>query len=148
MAHKIVLTPQQQQRADELKNMNPQQWDSVCKQCGLCCLIKMDFEMGKPAFFDLCCEKFDCETKKCRVYKNRIADQQGLCEKVTLDLILEDELLPRTCGYVEYIFGPSPKPINVDFSKIKPVSNDKARRMNILEAITHILPGSSNWHVR
>lgn len=148
MAHKIVLTPQQQQRADELKNMNPQQWDSVCKQCGLCCLIKVDVDLAKPVFCDLCCEKFDFETKKCRVYKSRIADQHGLCEKITLDLILEDKLLPRTCGYVEYIFGPSPKNIDVDFSKIKPVSNEAAQKMDFFDAIAHILPGSSNWHVR
>ena len=125
---KIILTPEQQKRADTLAQMNPQEWDAVCKQCGICCLAKYPFCLDcsgykETIFLKQCCEHFDLKTRKCTVFQSRLSVPH--CEKVTMDVILEGKKLPASCGYVEYIFGPAPFPAKVDFNQVRHVPYDE-----------------------
>ena len=127
---KIQLTPEQQKRADALAKMSPSEWDAVCKQCGICCLDKFEYTFDdslggrKTIYLKQCCEKFDTKTCKCSIYKDRLKRKD--CAKVNMDIILSGKLLPSSCGYVEYIFGPAPFPANVDFSQVHPIDNNKS----------------------
>lgn len=142
------LTPQQRQRVQELENMSAQEWENLCKHCGVCCLAKVDTEMSTTLFMDYCCEHLDCATKKCKIYKDRINKQKGFCKKVTIDVILDNQLLPTSCGYVEYVFGPAKYPAKVDFTKVTPMSDSVFVRKTIGDILRHIIKDSINWHCR
>ena len=116
---KTQLTPEQQKRADELSQMSPEEWDTVCKQCGVCCLSKVRIYNAKVAYLKRCCDKFDLKTHKCSVYKSRLDGSK--CIKINMDVILNTDLLPASCGYIEYIFGKSKYSVNPDFSIVKPI---------------------------
>ena len=126
---KIQLTPEQQKRADTLAQMSPSEWDAVCKQCGICCLAKVQFrpdensDYVKPVYLKQCCEKFDLKTHKCSIYQTRLTFPH--CEKVNMDIILNTEILPASCGYVEYIFASAPFSAHVDFNQVRPVPYDE-----------------------
>ncbi len=118
MNKEVFLTPQQHQRVEELKQMSPTEWESLCKQCGICCLYKAPVD-GQTAYLSKSCQYLNKETKQCEIYKDRLTRRGTQCEKVTLDIILDGQLTPRTCGYVEYIYGPAPEQIHLDWSIIK-----------------------------
>jgi len=75
-------------------------WESLCKQCGICCyekesrLLYMEIDLSRP------CEYLDLETMKCRVYKTMFSCNKW-CGKVTLFHACFSRALPDTCGYVE-----------------------------------------------
>lgn len=147
---KIELTPEQQKRADTLAQMSPVEWDKICKHCGICCLSKIeidtDIPYNKTSVFYLkqCCEHFDIITHKCSVYEKRL--DKPHCEKVDMNLILNTNSLPSSCGYIEYIFGPAKNPAQVDFSEIKSVSYDKSQTFEKLRK--NIIPESFLWNKR
>ncbi len=147
---KPQLTAEQQLRVNELKQMSPQEWETVCKGCGVCCLCKTTIRftptMQQTFFMDLCCNYLDIKSKKCTIYPNRLKIRQGRCRKVDINLILNSDLLPPTCGYIEYIYGPAPQPINVDFNKIRPVGNTDLD--NPAELVPHLIRESANWKHR
>lgn len=147
-AMKSELSKEQRVKVQELKKMSPQQWDSICKQCGICCLEKVNFKDRKDIVFytDVCCEKFNTTTKKCNVYNDRFKIKGCGCKKVNLDVVLNKHLLPRTCGYVEYIFGPAPSKICVDWQKIIPAN--KANLSSTVGVLDHIILGSEKWNTR
>ena len=114
---KIQLTPEQQKRADTLAQMTPVEWDKICKKCGICCLAKIEINLDLPCrktsvlYLKQCCENFDIKTKKCTVYQTRL--NKPHCEKVDMNVILNTNILPASCGYVEYIFGPAKTPAKI-----------------------------------
>ncbi len=145
---KPQLTAEQQLRVDELKRMSPQEWDAVCKGCGICCLCKTTIcftpTIKQTFFMDVCCNYLNLGTKKCTIYDKRLKVQAGKCRKVNLNLILNSDLLPSSCGYVEYIYGPSPVAVNVDFNQIRPIGN--MDRNNLEEILPHIIKESCHWN--
>lgn len=71
----MQLTAEQQKRAEKLSQMSQPQWDAVCKQCGMCCLCKMEEPSKKISdkievlYLKRCCKHFDTKTCKCTIYK-------------------------------------------------------------------------------
>ncbi len=109
------LTDAQRMRVEEMKRMTPQEWDTLCKNCGICCLCKTSIA-SNTIYLSKCCQYLNKETKQCDIYPNRLHRRGANCAKVTLDIVLDGQLVPRTCGYVEYIYGPAPEKINLDWS--------------------------------
>lgn len=148
MSLKYNLSPQQLARIEELRNCTPEKWESICKGCGLCCLCKVGLPIApgvEPIVFtDLCCNHFDTKTKKCTVYKNRFKKCNDCC-KVTLDIVLDGTLLPAGCGYVEYIFGPAPRPAKVNWNQISRIGNIDISKQ---EGLQHLLLSSLDWRHR
>ena len=146
---KTKLTPEQQKRADTLARMTPTEWDAVCKQCGICCMTKMEIpgilldDNAGPIYLKQCCENFDTKTCKCSIYQTRFS-KNPFCEKVDMDIILEGKLLPASCGYVEYIFGPAQHPAKVDFSQVCPVPYDI--KLTTEQIIKDAIPESVLWN--
>ena len=145
MKKQYNLTPEQEQRAAELRNMSPDAYEKLCKGCGLCCLCKTGTE-NLVFYTRLCCNYLDIKTKRCAVYNNRLKERKYKCAKVTSDLVLEGDLLPRTCGYVEYVFGPAEQPINLDWSMIKHCGNLDISDPYV--GLCNIILTSINWKQR
>ena len=149
----IQLTPEQQKRADTLSHMTPKEWDSICKQCGICCLGKVGMPITdnpvsdddiKIIYLKHCCENFDKKTRKCSIYQTRFKNPN--CEKVDMNIILKSKILPSSCGYVEYIFGPAKVPAKVNFSKLRPVPYNEEITMD--QVVKDAIPGSFLWNER
>lgn len=117
MSNTKHLTAEQRKRVEEMKRLTPKEWDALCKKCAICCLYKASQE-GRTIYLSKCCEYLNKETRQCEIYPDRLVRRGTCCEKVTLDIVLDDKLLPATCGYVEYIYGPAPEQINLDWSMI------------------------------
>ena len=144
MEIKYNLTPQQAQRFEQLRRMSPNAYEKICKGCGLCCLCKTGTDMI-TLYTRLSCNCLDLKTRRCMDYNNRLKVRENECVKVTPELALRGDLLPRTCGYVEYIYGPG-APINFDWSCVRPVG--QLDFDNLVDVIPNIITDSVNWKRR
>lgn len=143
------LTPEQLKKVEELKQMSPQQWETVCKKCGVCCLVKMQIGAGKSMdtyYTNICCDAFNPVTRQCTMYNNRLSREKKDCKKVDINVILEGKLVPRTCGYVEYIFGPAPFKIFVDWRTVRPETLVDMK--SPLQVMQRLILESQNWNKR
>ncbi len=141
-------TPEQQVRIAELRAMTPSQWDSICKGCGVCCLRKADIGFGVTLYMDLCCPHLDCQTHRCGIYNDRLTRRANRCYKVDIDVVLDGTLLPTSCGYREYIFGPAKYPAQVDWQKVKPISDSKWLKFSASRIAQHAIVDSMAWNMR
>lgn len=83
----------------QLREMTPQEWESLCDGCGRCCLVKLeDEDTGIIYTTDVSCRLLDCSTCRCTDYANR---HQLVDDCIKLDPDNVDELgwLPATCAY-------------------------------------------------
>ena len=153
MSKKIKLNEQQLQRLNELRKMTPKEWEALCKNCGVCCLLKISYDFINPykhstLYMNYCCEHLNCNTRKCKIYENRIEAQKGFCRKVKIKYILSDKCLPSSSAYVEYVFGPAKYNSVVDFSKVVPLSENVFYDISYLDLINHIILNSDKWNIR
>ena len=82
-----------------LEQMSADEWESLCDNCGLCCLVKIeDEETGKIFNTSVSCRQLDIETCRCRDYKRRLADVP-MCIQLNLENLPELNWLPETCAY-------------------------------------------------
>ncbi len=82
-----------------LAEMTREEWESLCDNCGKCCLHKLeDEDSGEIVYTSVVCNLIDLETCRCTCYKER-------CQRVPdcLDLKQHDfteyTWLPATCAY-------------------------------------------------
>jgi len=76
-------------------------WESLCKQCGLCC-YERELRGGTLYInYNAPCRYLDTETKRCRVYDHRFRVSTD-CRKMTIFHAKFSRYLPETCGYVEH----------------------------------------------
>lgn len=79
--------------------MNPEEWESLCDGCGLCCLVKIeDEETGEVFNTSVSCRQLDVETCRCHDYKNRLSDV-AMCVQLSLENLPQLDWLPETCAY-------------------------------------------------
>ena len=82
-----------------LEQMNPEEWESLCDGCGLCCLVKIeDEETGEVFNTSVSCRQLDVETCRCHDYKNRLSDV-AMCVQLSLENLPQLDWLPETCAY-------------------------------------------------
>ena len=150
---KTKLTSEQQKRVEILKKMTPEEWDSLCKKCGACCCMKvymclLDIKHSLIFYTDCCCEHLDLNTKKCKNYDTRFENGSVECGKIGLEHVLNKGFLSSSCAYVEYVFGPSKHPVDIDFSKMKPVKDGFLDNLYGIRLLKHILWKSCKWNKR
>lgn len=82
-----------------LAEMTREEWESLCDNCGKCCLVKLeDEDSGEVVFTSAVCDLIDLESCRCTRYPER-------CKLVPecIDLKQHDfaeyNWLPTTCAY-------------------------------------------------
>ena len=88
-----------------LDRMTPEEWESLCDGCGLCCQIRVeDEDTGEIALSNVACRQLCLNSHTCTNYANRQALVPD-CVKVTPANVLSLNWLPYTCGYRLAAFG-------------------------------------------
>lgn len=128
---------------EELRKLSPEAWDKICKNCGLCCLAKV--EDDKQLYYsNYTCQHYDLKNKRCNCYGQRLTNSN--CAKLTLKHIIDGKLIPDNCAYVEKIFGKAKYQTILDWSKIKNI--DCTDDENIPKITSNIIPSSIFWSAR
>ena len=82
-----------------LNELTPDEWESLCDQCGICCLQKTEDEnTGEVKVVGLSCEFLDTEQCRCLVYGDRKLVNPD-CILLTPETIKQKKWLPDTCAY-------------------------------------------------
>lgn len=82
-----------------LAEMTSTEWESLCDNCGRCCLHSVrDGKTGKISFIAVSCRFLDISTCRCTVYENR---KQTVPDCITLspNKTRQIKRLPYTCAY-------------------------------------------------
>ncbi len=82
-----------------LKDLTPEEWESLCDGCGKCCCIRLEDEDTAEIYItDVVCKLFDAQKCQCTDYPNRsklVPD----CVTLTPDNVHQLSWMPRTCAY-------------------------------------------------
>ena len=88
-----------------LEQMTPDEWESLCDGCGLCCLVKIeDADTGEVFNTSASCRQLDIETCRCHDYENRLTGVP-MCIQLTLENLAQLDWLPETCAYKRLNMG-------------------------------------------
>jgi uncharacterized cysteine cluster protein YcgN (CxxCxxCC family) len=82
-----------------LDRMTPQQWESLCDGCGLCCLIRFeDADTGEIIPTRVHCRLLDAASCRCSDYANRKREVPD-CIALTPAVIPQLGWMPKSCAY-------------------------------------------------
>ncbi|HUZ67865.1 MAG TPA: YcgN family cysteine cluster protein [Beijerinckiaceae bacterium] len=82
-----------------LDKLTEAEWESLCDQCGRCCLVKLeDEDTGRVHFTNLGCRLLQSQNCRCGDYENRQSRVPD-CVKLTPATVSEIPWLPPTCAY-------------------------------------------------
>lgn len=82
-----------------LREMTPDEWESVCDRCGKCCLVKLeDEDSGEIAMTSVACKLIDLKTCLCTNYSKRCSLVPDCIDLKQHDFA-EYQWLPSTCAY-------------------------------------------------
>ena len=73
-------------------------WDGLCKQCGRCCLDKLEDSRGRIIYTGDSCRYLDIVTRRCKIFARRF-EINPHCIKLTPELAATLAWLPPDCGY-------------------------------------------------
>lgn len=77
-------------------------WESLCRQCGLCCFEKIEDDAGTIFYTSVPCRYLDVVSRRCRIYERRFEINPD-CIKLTEELVRELSWLHDSCGYRKYL---------------------------------------------
>lgn len=82
-----------------LAQMTTAEWESLCDNCGKCCLVKLeDEDTGEIAFTSVVCNLIDLESCRCTRYSERCTLVPECIDLKQHDFA-EYKWLPSTCAY-------------------------------------------------
>ncbi len=77
---------------------NTDKWETICKQCGLCCFEKIEDQDGTIFHTSIPCRYLDVVSRECNIYERRFEINPD-CIKLTEELVRRLRWLHDTCGY-------------------------------------------------
>ena len=82
-----------------LTEMSTEEWESLCDNCGKCCLIKLeDEDSGEIVFTSAVCDLIDLDSCRCSRYSERCTLVPECIDLKQHDFA-EYNWLPSTCAY-------------------------------------------------
>ena len=124
-------------------------WEDVCIQCGLCCLIKQCTAKGEVFLTRVLCDHLDKDTRKCGCYSADYDQRDALdggCvanngARVNMYTLKNDYVVPGCCPYVKKFVGENNLAMpDIDFS-----GYIHEKDMAAGDSLgNHIIPGSEN----
>lgn len=121
-------------RGRSLDSFTPDEWESLCDGCGLCCLHKLEDEDTDEVFYTrVACRILNIEQRRCSDYSHRFS-QVPSCIKVTPELALAGTGLPRSCAYRLLANGeplPETHPLNLNEKRSSSVMANRDDDTNI-----------------
>jgi uncharacterized protein len=79
--------------------MTPEEWESLCDHCGLCCLHKFEDEKtGRIKYSGIACEFLDTHSCLCLVYEDRHFVNPE-CIALDPEIVKQNKWLPESCAY-------------------------------------------------
>ena len=86
-------------KTKKLAEMTAEEWESLCDNCGKCCLHKLeDEDTGKIAFTRVACRLINLNTCRCTRYNERTKLVAECLDIIKLD-VENFNWLPATCAY-------------------------------------------------
>jgi hypothetical protein len=73
-------------------------WETICRQCGLCCFEKIEDDDGTIFYTATPCRYLDVVSRECNIYERRF-EINPECIKLTEKLVRELRWLHDDCGY-------------------------------------------------
>lgn len=93
MAHEVFW------RSKSLQAMTPDEWESLCDGCALCCLHKVEDEDTQEVFYTtVVCHLLDFDTCRCTRYEDRCRLVPD-CVKLRPQDVDAFHWLPPSCAY-------------------------------------------------
>lgn len=122
------------------------EWEAICKNCGICCLVKCPTLEGKVYLTNVRCSHLDPKNHKCDCYANR-QSVCSTCGNLNHKTLKTEYLVPLSCPYVQtFVKGVKKTNIpNIDWENT--ISETELKQPNkslgITELLKHIIHGSS-----
>ncbi|MGZ8190004.1 MAG: YcgN family cysteine cluster protein [Methylococcaceae bacterium] len=86
-------------KTKKLAEMTTEEWESLCDNCGKCCLHKLeDEDTGQIAFTSVACRLIDLKICRCTRYSERTRLVPECLDLKQYDFV-EYHWLPSTCAY-------------------------------------------------
>lgn len=83
----------------KLSDFTEEEWESVCTNCGRCCLIKLQDDDTEEIYYtDVVCRYFDQQNCRCSEYAKR-CQLVPACLKLTPQNIDQISWMPQECAY-------------------------------------------------
>ena len=125
------------------------EWENICEQCGMCCLLKYIDELGNVFLTNVRCAALDKNTHKCKCYsldKQSRDNGREDCLAITRQRLNNLYLMPSFCPYAQKFCksseiknAPKIRP-NIDWENT--ISEDEFNGESIIK---HIIPGSQEY---
>ena len=130
------------------------QWEDICEQCGMCCLVKYMDNMGNLFLTNVRCAALDKDSRKCKCYAadmdsrdngfDNCIDLGGML--VTRETLNNDYPVPSFCPYAQkFCEGPLVKKYkkrpNIDWQNT--ISETEMADGDALA--NHVIPGTKKF---
>lgn len=130
------------------------EWENICEQCGICCLIKYFDDLGNIFLTNVRCAALDKDTHKCKCYAADMDSRDNGCEscialggtRMTRETLNNDYPVPSFCPYVKKFCKNTPskramRRPNIDWQNT--ISETEMQPEDSLA--NHVIPGSNKF---
>ena len=99
LSKKLIMSDMSFWKTKKLTEMTAEEWESLCDNCGKCCLHKLeDEDTGKIVFTNVACKLINLNTCRCTRYTERTRLVAECLDLKQYDFA-QYNWLPSTCAY-------------------------------------------------
>lgn len=139
----------------EIKQILPgtPKWESICEQCGLCCLVKCCDDFGNIFLTNVRCDMLNPETGKCECYSADMNSRETGMDScaahngsaLNMETLTGNYVVPSFCAYVRklnnsHLSRKAAKRPSIDLKQTVPEIQVPLKEME-----KHIIPNSDKY---